>query len=165
MIEYWTKLRELFDTDDESIPDIFIAGLSGDQVCTIYSWVMSQAAVYDEPTLWHNGQGKDLPIKSVDHPADAVVSGDVSQFHHGLTDFRIGSVELLGLTIGVYPDQISFDYQTGEDWDVPQVAAFLQFLAGVARLAPAAHISHRFEGADTSTPGFTETVREYIESN
>ncbi len=165
MNKYWPKLIELFDSEDGSLPDVFIDELSGDQVCSIYSWIMSQATIYDEPTLWHNAEGKSLPIKSIEQPARAVVSGDVVQFRHGLTNLQIAGVELLGLTICISSDQISFDYQTGDDWDAPQVAAFLELLAGVIRLAPEATITHQFEGSNKNTPGFTETVHEYIHSN
>jgi len=64
MIEVWHKLRSLFDTNDGSLPDVFIGGFAGERVCAIYAWVISQAGIYDDPTLWSESQNKDIPINS-----------------------------------------------------------------------------------------------------
>lgn len=165
MSNYWQKLKDLFDADDGSLPDVFIDELSGEQVCAIYSWIMSQATIYDAPTLWHALEGKEIPIRSVNSPAAAVVRGEIPQFRHGLTNFQVAGVELYGLTICVSSNQISFDYQMGDDWDAPQVTALLDLLTTIRRLAPDAQISHQFEGAGKNTPGFTETVQEYSQNS
>ncbi|MCH7927140.1 MAG: hypothetical protein IID03_04045 [Candidatus Dadabacteria bacterium] len=164
MTDYWPKLHDLFDTDDGSLPDVFLDGLSGQHVCAVYSWVMSQAEIYDDPTLWSESAAKDILIKEIDDPAGMVVSGDVYQFRHGLISLVVGGVEMPGLSICVEPTQISFDYHMGADWGAPQLEALFEFLSGVVRIAPEAKISHHFEGDEKESPEFAEAFGEYIKS-
>ena len=162
MTEYWPDLKHLFDTDDGSLPDVFVTEISGAEVCAIYNWVMSLCEIYGEPTLWFDAQGKDVPIRDVPDPAGSVVAGDVIQFRHGLSGLCFGGVELPTLTIAVCPEDIEFDYRMGSEWGAQQLGAFLGFLAGVLELAPGAKVVHRFEGVQQDTPGFTEAVGRYV---
>ena len=87
MIELWAQLHDLFDTDDGSLPDLIVENLSSAQVVTIYQWVRSLCDVYTddgEPTLWHCEQERDVPITSLDSPAQLIISGRAKSFRHGL---------------------------------------------------------------------------------
>ena len=56
MADLWSIVHDLFDTDDGSLPDIFVENLTSSQIANIYSWVLSQTSIYSvdhEPTLWH----------------------------------------------------------------------------------------------------------------
>jgi len=81
MTNYWQDLHHLFDTDDGSLPDIFFDELSGDQVCTIYAWVMTQTKIYENPTLWDIIQKVDVPIRSIADPASLVVDKKGNRFN------------------------------------------------------------------------------------
>ena len=164
MRELWPQLHDLFDTDDGSLPDIFVENLSSDQVVTIYRWVRSQCEIYcddGEPTLWHCEQERDVSIKSLRDPAQLVISGRAERFRHGLKKFSISGVELPQLTVAVSPNEIEFDYRMGSQWGPSQVAALFDFLWSIQEMAPDAKISHSHEGDSKRSPSFTVAWREF----
>ena len=164
MRETWAQLHKLFDTDDGSLPDIFVENLSSDQVRVIYQWVRSQCDIYcdnGDPTLWDREQECDVPIKSLDDPAQLVISGSADSFRHGLTQFSVSGVDIPQLTVAVSPNEIEFDYRMGPEWGPSQVVALLDFLWSIQQMAPDATISHSHEGDSQRSPVFAIAWREF----
>lgn len=164
MLDLWGELHDLFDTDDGSLPDIFVENLSGDQVRAIYRWVRSQCGIYcndGDPTLWDRTEERDGPIKAVDDPAQLVISGRAEPFRHGLTQFSISGVDLPQLTVAVYPSEIEFDYRMGSEWGPPQLTALFAFLWTIQQMAPDATISHAHEGDSGRSQSFADTWHDF----
>ena len=164
MREFWPQLHELFDTDDGSLPEIVVENLPNEQVRTIYQWVRSQCDIYcdsRDPKLWDRVQECDVPIKSLDDPAQLVISGAADPFRHGLTQLSISGVELPQLTVAVSPSEISFDYRMGSEWGPSEVAALFDFLRSIHQMAPDAKISHSHEGDSKRSPSFANAWREF----
>ena len=164
MPDLWPRLNDLFDTDDGSLPDIFVENLSSDQVIQIYRWVRSQCEIYcdaGDPTLWHCELECDVPIKSLDNPAQLVISGRVENFRHGLTCFSFSGVVLPQLTVAVSPNEIAFDYRMGSEWGPSQVAALFDFLWAIQEMAPDAKIFHVHEGGSEASPSFANAWRDF----
>jgi hypothetical protein len=164
MREFWPQLSDLFETDDGSLPDIFVENLSDDQVRTIYHWIRTLGDIYCEhgdPTLWDREQQSAVLIKSLDDPAQLVIDGRVEPFRHGLTQFSLSGVRLPQLTVAVSPNEIEFDYRMGSEWGPSQVAALFDFLWTIQQMAPPAKISHSHEGESKRTPSFTDAWGEF----
>jgi len=164
MREFWSQLHDLFDTDDGSLPDIFVANLSNDQVRTIYQWVRSQCDIYcdsGDPTLWDRVQECDVSIKTLDDPAQLVISGRAEPFRHGLAQLSISGIDLPPLTVAVYPNQVEFDYRMGSEWGPSQLAALFDFLWAIQQMAPDATISHVDEGGSSPSPSFTNAWHDF----
>jgi len=164
MRELWPQLRDIFETDDGSLPDIFVENLSGDQVQSIYHWVRSQCDVYCDdgaPTLWDRVAECVVAITDLDDPAQLVLDGRAEPFRHGLTRFSISDVEIPQLTVAVAPNSIEFDYRMGSEWGPSQVAALFDFLWAIQQLAPDARISHVHEGGSKCSLNFTNAWNQF----
>jgi hypothetical protein len=164
MRNLWATLHDLFDTDDGSLPDIFIENLTGDQVSEIYRWVRSKCGVYSDewnPTFWDRVDEQDVPVTSVDDPASLVVNGRAESFRHGLSEVSSGGVVVPSLTIVVWPNSIEFDYRMGPEWGPTQLDALFDFLWGVQQLASTATISHSFEGCSDRSTSFADAWNRY----
>ena len=99
--EIWHKLSHLFQNDDGSLPDIFVENLSDIQIIDIYNWVVAQAGLSGEPTLWSITEERDIPIKDIVNPAEKFVKDEVEIFRHGLERLIVNGVILPTLTISV----------------------------------------------------------------
>lgn len=158
----WNQLHDLFDTDDGSLPDIFIESLTGEQVVEVYRRTMIPAKLYGEPKAWNKETQEDIPLHSLDNPAEAVVKGQIESFRHVLEDLKINNVLLPELTVCVDDTAVSFDYRAGDDWgpkEVEQLLAFLWYLVGDM---PQARVFHAFEGgSDRPTEIFSRVWKDY----
>lgn len=164
MSELWPQLHELFDTDDGSLPDVFIENLTGDQVSEIYAWVRSKCGVYSDactPMFWDRVDEQDVPVTSVDDPASLVVNGQAESFRHGLSEVSSSGVVVPPLTIAVWPNSIEFDYRMGSEWGPAQLDALFDFLWSLQQLAPTAIITHSFEGCSERSTSFTDAWSRY----
>jgi hypothetical protein len=86
--EIWHKIGHLFKADDGSLPDIFVVNLTDEQIVTVYTWVVSEAGIYGEPTLWSIKEERDILIKEIDNPAQKFIENEVEIFRHGLNDLK-----------------------------------------------------------------------------
>ena len=164
MHDLWTQLRDLFDTDDGSLPDIFIENLSNDQVCHIYRWIRSQSEIYcdnRDPTFWDCVNERDVSIEMVDDPAERATESRAEPFRHGLTELSFSGVCLPQLTIAVFPNEIDFDYRMGVEWGRDNWGGLFDFLWAIQIMAPDANISHAFEGDSVRTLSFTESWKTF----
>lgn len=157
-LNLWFELREHFDTDDGSLPDIFVDNLSSAQIIEVYNWVCSISGLAGEPTLWDKVMGDNIPIKSIDDPAGYVVKKRSYTFRHALYKLSISGIVIPQLTIGVFPYRIEFDYRMGNEWGPKTLTALFEFLWSIQEIAPAAVIRHFHEGQyENPTKSFTDT--------
>jgi hypothetical protein len=158
----WEQLAADFrDDDDRELPDVYIEPLTKDQLCEIYLWVRSQSEIYTEsgePLLWDVVEQRNVAIAAVEDPCESVMAGP---FRHGLSRLTVAGVELPSLTLAVWPDRISLDYQVGAHWGPSQLSAFFEFLWTIQQKAPQAEISHFHEGLNERTKSFDVAWQEY----
>jgi hypothetical protein len=145
--EIWHKIGHLFEKDDGSLPDIFVENLTNEQIVTVYNWVVSEAGIYGEPTLWSIKEERDIPVKEIDNPAQKFIDKEVEIFRHGLNDLIINGIKIPHLTISVEVGGVSFDYRKGKDWSSKEVRALLDFLLHIDRIAPDSKIFQAEEGS------------------
>ena len=147
MSPLWQQVRELFEIDDGSLPDIFVENLSQTEIVAIYEWVMSQCSVFGNPVAWSITDKRDIAIKDISRPAQAFVEGNIEMFRHGLAGLSYDGHKLPELTICVEPEGISFDYRKGSAWNEHVLHALFQLLSEIKRIAPHAAINQAEEGS------------------
>jgi hypothetical protein len=158
MADLWGELHELFETDDGSLPDIFVENLSNLDVQNIYCWVRSQSEVFGDPSLWDRVEQRGIPIKNIENPVSLVLVGRVEPFRDGLAGLSVSGIELPQLTIAVYSNEIQFDYRMGSEWGPSQVEGLFEFLLAIQIIAPDAMLSHAQEG------GYPKRTRSFASS-
>lgn|GEM_PF-680203 len=142
----WIQLHRLFESDDGSLPGIYIESLAGSQVVELYGKAMAQAGILNEPTLLSKGAFSDAPARLLPPPANLVVEGKAEPFRYGLTNLKIGTITLPDLTIHVKSNAVSFDYRMGTQWGPLEVEALFAFLWNLVRDIPNAEVFHAEEG-------------------
>ncbi|WP_433867001.1 hypothetical protein [Ralstonia wenshanensis] len=159
----WQRVLGLFQSDDGSLPDLFVRNLTRDQVVAVYEWVMSLCKASENASAWLIKEKRNVQISALPAPAQAFVEGEIELFRHGLVGLSIAGVELPYLTISVESiDCVSFDYRKGPEWTEPAINALLEMLARIHALAPNALIEHAEEGSSRRpTEQFAEALREF----
>jgi len=154
-------VRQLFERDDGSLPDIHVCNLTSEQIVLIYEWLMSQCSIARDPTLWNIALDQDVPIRETSQPARAFVSGTVASFRHCLANLSIDGVALPELSVCLEDGGLSFDYRMGPEWGDSEVQALLELFTRIMVLAPNAAISRTDEGVDViASPEFATALAE-----
>ena len=167
MTELWAQLRPLFENDDGSLPDIFVSGLTSEQVHKIYCWVRAQSGIFSDtisPVAWDRVNNCDIEIQTIADPAGDFLAGRLESFRHGLNLFSFSGVEIPQLTVAIRESGIEFDYRMGAGWGQSQVSALFEFLWAIQRMAPNATITHGFEGASEATAEFETAWHQFRRS-
>ena len=171
MRDLWKELGDLFhDLDDEdngTLPDIFIEGLSGAEVCEIYRWIRSVSEIYSgkgPPTLWHRDRRCDIPIAEIYNPAEMVTTNIAESFRHGLVNLTFADTHIPDLSVAVYPNEIQLDYQMGSDWGSIQLIALFEFLWAIQQMAPSATVCQAAEGRSVRSQLFSDAWHQFKQS-
>lgn len=142
----WNQLHHLFDEDDGSLPDIFVEGISPEELVEIYTWVLSLTKPSGEPCLWSLEEKRDIKIADISNPAQYYIQGKGESFRHGLEVFSFNGVRIPQLSICIGESGVEFDYRMGKDWEAKELMALFEFLRGIKRIAPSANIIQAYEG-------------------
>ncbi len=117
MDELWNNLHDMFDTDDGSLPDIYVRNLSGQGVKDMWAYLCHSAAgLAGDPSFWHIAKGQSIPVDAVPKAAELVVSGEADSFHAVLRGISFGEAVIPDLGVFVFPDAICLDYRMGPEW-------------------------------------------------
>lgn len=163
-ISLWDEVKDLFEHDDGSLPDICVKNLNPREIESIYSWVLSLTEIYGEPTLWSIKDSKDVPVSAYKNPAKDFNAGEVESFHHPLKEFAIGGTTIPMLGIRVGKGAIDFDYRMGKEWGEEQVEALSEFLAQIRDKAPIAKIFQADEGCyEKPNAKFAKAFEQYYQ--
>jgi len=140
----WDDLRDLFDTDDGSLPEIRVDYSDSSATVAGYALLRGRAArvVSERASLWSNTQSTNLPVDSVPNAAALVVSGEAASFHVVLGGIQSQGVTIPDLGVFVFSDQLALDYRMGPDWGARELGALFALLAELAALDPQASVSH-----------------------
>ncbi len=164
-MDLWKKIHGCFDTDDGSLPGVFLTGLTGDQVVSSYKFLRSISGPLcghdsDQPPIfWNKILEKDIPVDSVPNAAELVVKDLADQFCVWMSEVVFDGVPLPELGCIVCPDQIEVCYRMGKEWDAVKVSAFFQIIRRLTEIAPA----YKFEFDGYPNPKlFLDTWSEFI---
>ena len=129
MDELWNNLHDMFDTDDGSLPDIYVLNLSAQGVENMWAYLRQSAAgLASDASFWHIADGRSIPVDAVPNAAGLVVSGEAESFHAVLRGISFDGVVIPDLGVFVFPEAVYLDYRMGADWGPAQLSALFELL-------------------------------------
>lgn len=162
-MELWEKVHHLFDTDDGSLPDIFIENITENESIKIYSWVLSLTQPQKDANVWSIKDNKVILITDLVNPAQEYVQGNIESFRHCLEEFIFYGINIPQLSISIGETGIDLDYRMGKEWGEKEVIALFEFLFQIIVIAPNAKIVQAYEGGYYSPNlDFTKAFDEFI---
>lgn len=139
MSSIFDELRDLFETDDGSLPEIRVR--FSDRVAIVAGYALLRArakGISGHAEFWSVARGELLSLDSVPNAAQLAVSGEAAPFHVVLSGIESRGVELPPLGVRIDPDQIALDYRMGAEWRAAEVEGFFELLADLGHPNPAA---------------------------
>lgn len=139
-MDAWKKLRFLFETDDGSLPDIRIAGLSPDGVVSVFDLIRTRATLNSDAAFWHRVLDRAELLGAHRDPAGMVVSGEAGPFRVLASKISVGETILPDLGVFVFSDEVILDYRMGPEWDETKLGALFELLRSLTDAAPEARV-------------------------
>jgi len=138
----WEEVRHSFDTDDGSLPGIYVTPLSPAGMSDVYAMLRRRSRlVGDEPPVfWSCTRAQSVEVDSVPDAAALVAAGEAEPFHHCVGGLLAGGVELPVIGVFVWGNAVELDYRMGPEWGPAQVAGFFELLRDCCVLDPAASV-------------------------
>jgi hypothetical protein len=142
-MEIWNELRDLFDTDDGSLPEIRIDYANPTAAVSGYALLRKRAArvVSENAYFWSKTNNVECPLDSVPNAAALVVSGEAEPFHVVFGGIQSGGVTIPDLGVFVFQDQLALDYRMGPAWGPKQLGALFELLGELTAFDPHASLS------------------------
>ncbi|HEU4387011.1 MAG TPA: hypothetical protein VFV34_04395 [Blastocatellia bacterium] len=163
--QLWKEVHHLFDTDDGSLPEIWIVNLSKQGVVAIFSCLQNACrAIANGTVFWSLEDQQERPIKSVPNAADLVVQGRAEPLHFLCQGLTYEGVVLPDIGVFVFGDQIALDYRMGKEWDAVKVNALFGILKEAKKLDSRARISIEDYAAPQMRKQFEKTWRRFSEA-
>ena len=139
----WNELRDLFETDDGSLPEVWVAYV--DPVATVagYALLRRRAArfVSENAWFWSKVHDAERPVDSVLNASALVVSGEAEAFHVVFGGIRSRNSIIPDLGVSVLPDQLALDYRMGPEWGPSELEALFGLLDDLLALDLGATLS------------------------
>ncbi|HXG64233.1 MAG TPA: hypothetical protein VNO70_03940 [Blastocatellia bacterium] len=127
--QLWKELHYLFDTDDGSLPEIWIMNLSQAGVVAIFSYLQHNCHnLANNAVFWSIEDQQDKPIDSVPNAAALVIQGRAEPFHFLCQGLTYDGIVIPDMGVFVFDDQINLDYRMGDEWDAPKLKALFGIL-------------------------------------
>ncbi|WP_337176770.1 hypothetical protein [Paludisphaera sp.] len=139
-MDAWKKLRSLFDTDDGSLPEIRLAGLSRDGVARVFDLIRSRATLDSDAVFWHRALDREELLGAHRDPAGMVASGEAEPFHFVASGISAGGTILPDLGVFVFSDEVALDYRMGPEWGEAELGALFELLRILTAAAPEARV-------------------------
>lgn len=138
----WDQLHEQFDTDDGSLPDIYIHNLKSDAIVSAYALLRDRATavVTKCPDYWSTRLQQRLPLDAVPNASTLVLSGEAEPFHVVFGGITAKGVVIPDLGVFVFQECIALDYRMGREWGPPELEAFFELLVELSALDPACRV-------------------------
>jgi hypothetical protein len=107
----WPELRDLFETDDGSLPEIRVdysnSAATVDGYAELRAWATRVGT--DSPQFWPRTRDAACAVDSAPNAAALVVSGEVDAFHIVLGGLQVGGITILDLGVFVFPSRLALD--------------------------------------------------------
>ena len=134
----WNELRDLFETDDGSLPEIRVDYRNSAATVFGYALLRRRAAriVSESPCFWSKTHGAERPLDSVANAAALVVSGEAEAFHVIFGGIQSDGVVIPDLGVFVLPDQLALDYRMGSGWGPVELEVLFGLLGELVSLDP-----------------------------
>jgi hypothetical protein len=165
MDELWNNLHDMFDTDDGSLPDIYVLNLSAQGVKDIWAYLCQSATgLASDDSFWHIANGQSIPVDAVPNAAELVVSGEAESFHAVLRGISFDGAVIPDLGVFVFPEAIYLDYRMGAEWGPAQVSALFELLNELQLLDKDAVVSLPEQCTAEARKRFATALADYREN-
>lgn len=163
--ELWKELHHLFDTDDGSLPEIWLSDLSPDGVVAIFAHLQNASdRIMSGSSLWVIEEQQDKPVNSVPNAASLVVQGLAEPFHCLCQGLTCNGAVIPDLGVFVLENQIVLDYRMGEEWNAQKLNALFGLLTELKRIHPTAKVSIEESALKNVRNHFEETWERFFRS-
>jgi hypothetical protein len=163
MIDLWYALHSLFDTDDGSLPEIWIDDLSDLGVENIFAFLRSRGTTLpEEPCYWDYRLQREMPIDSVPNAAQLVIQGEAAPFHVVMQGLSFSETTIPDLGIFIFSQRIIIDYRMGSAWGPAELIALFEMFKEIHRLDPDATIRLPHEVLPTMRSQFERVWHDYL---
>jgi len=140
----WEELREFFDTDDGSLPEIRLN--------------------FSDPRAVTRGL-EFLRDHSRSHTPASPEVAESGAFHVVLAGVRSAGVTLPDLGLFVFPDQLALDYRMGPAWGAAEVEGLFALIESLVHLDPTASLSLEDHVEPRAAARFQSAWRRYLEEH
>jgi len=157
-------IRDLFDGDDGSLPEIELSFGESDAVSKAYETLRSCASGLAGETAgyWSIPDSKDVAFSIEDNPAPLVTAKLAQPFHVVLEGVRSLSGENVpDLGVFVFPDRIAIDYRMGPEWAISAVVGLFEILDALLGLSDSPTMTHRNNIRDPDGSRFRNAWTRY----
>jgi hypothetical protein len=133
--QIWRELHDLFDTDDGSLPEIWITNLSKQGVAIVFASLQERCpGSTTNTTFWYLEDEKEELVNSVPNAATLVAEGRAAAFHFLCQGLKHKETVIPDLGVFVSDDHISLDYRMGAEWNAAKIEALFGILKDLTRL-------------------------------
>lgn len=164
MDSIWSQIRDLFETNDGSLPEIELTNLDSGAIPRLFAslWRRGHDTTAGGASYCDRRDGQDKPIASVEDAANAAVhvcNQEAQSIHVVLGGLGSAEAPMPDLGVFVHPDGLVFDYRMGPAWGPQQVAALFELLHTIAETAPDFEVHHQY-----SDKAFAVAWKQYRDS-
>ncbi len=139
--QIWDSLKEFFEDNDGSLPEIYLKNLGPETVQSIFDLLWNRGRdVSSDGAVFHDRRDdRAKPIESAYEVAGLVCKGDAESIHVLLGGLACGGATIPDLGVGVHPDEIILDYRMGPEWGPLELAALFGLLRELSALVTRPH--------------------------
>jgi hypothetical protein len=154
----WEALHDLFDLDDGSLPEIDLTGLTGKHVADIFLFLSSQSQdiTIGGARFWDKTLEQTRSVADIDSAANLVVHYKADSFYMVIGNLNSKDIIIPSIGIFVFQESISLDYRKGHNWSPEKIAALLEILCDLNKIAPEMQV--------TFQEGTTEVANERFQT-
>lgn len=166
--DLWVELRDLFDTDDGSLPEVVFIDPPRGALQPLFAFLMGRGTVDADrdATLWDPTLEADVPITDVPDAGERVATGNLPSFHVVFNGIEVDGITIPPLGAFFFEDELALDYRMGDEWTPPVLAAFARLLDAMRALAPGVELQARPDGggAEHADPRLGPALDRYLSS-
>ena len=166
MNSIWSQVRDLFEHDDGSLPEIELTNLGPAAIPRVLAtlWRRGHDATAGGASYCDRRDGQDKPIVSAEDAANAaalVCSREAESIHAVLGGLEYAGSRIPDLGVFVHPDGVILDYRKGSAWGPQEVAVLFELLLTIAETEPDLAMHHQYsdEAFDVALAKYREARR------
>lgn len=158
-----SKLYEVFELDEGTRPGICFESLSKAEVIKIYGHIKENCGVLPhDNTVWSNKLEEDIELRSFDNPAVEVVSGEICQFCHYISDYSYKDNLVTNVSIYIFPDSLEIFYDVRDINSESDIEQILLLIKEINSMCPECSPFFAEENGTPREKGYQSLLIEFI---
>jgi hypothetical protein len=149
MDSLWSQLRDLFEHDDRSLPELELTHLRPETIPSVLAmlWRRGHDVTAGGASYCDQRDGRDNPIASTEDAVNAallVCSGVAQPLHVVLRGLGDADAPVPDLGVFVHQGGLIFDYRMGPAWKPHHVVALFELLLEISAIEPEMVVRHQY---------------------